>query len=527
MGKRSRHSAGSTHTHWQRWWRTGVVSSLLASALLLGSAGLSSLDLGLGGSAQAHGLASNADKPNHFDPHSQANSVHSPKQQPMDKVTDHLYIPKFIRDQQAKKKTQTTQQAISPMSVKPIVKNIQMPMAPGSLALKAGQPTTFKGSDNRLEISVSADAVTTADIASGGGALSLKITQIAPASGSNTGGSGRVSLGGYLVQVVDNKGVLASQGLRKPATLKIHFGSRDSALDLSHAYAIFNPSLPEGVTLASVPGMPSGEQAAIHGVVTPVPATRSNSQFGSYGKQRLTLDAANHTLAVPLTLSSPSTSMSFDTDSAVAGFGTPDPFNTDLNAAAITGSYPIDIPPGPGGLTPPVSLAYNSDAVNSQHNLQAAASWVGLGFSLGLGSISWAEHNVNANCPSGQSGCTGALWEDNWYLNDSFGTSAELIPPDINVGTYYEDGTNPITPSPVTWHTTPETRAKVISFTAPFDLPYTSGTHARPPCFRVFLANGIMEEFGCTSRLDWLLSSSERRERWAVLSDQLVSRSHY
>ncbi len=416
----------------------------------------------------------------------------------MDKVTDHLYIPKFIHDLQAKQKSQTTQPPVSTKSAQPIVKNIQMSMKPGSLALKAGQATSFKGSDNRLEITVPADAVTAADLASAGGSLSLKITQIAPASGSNAGGSGRVSLGRYLVQVVDSKGVLASQGLRKPATLKVHFGARDSALDLAHAYAIFNPSLPEGVTLASVPGMPSGEQAAIHGTVTPVAGTWANSQFGGYGKQRLTLDPANHILSVPLTLSAPSSSMSFDTDSAVAGFGTPDPFNADLNAAAITGSYPIDIPPGPGGLTPPVSLAYNSDAVNSQHNLQAAASWVGEGFSLGLGSISWSEHNVNANCPSGQSGCTGALWEDNWYLNDSFGTSAELMPPDINVGTYYEDGANAITPSPVTWHTTPETRAKVISFTAPFDLPYISGTHARPPCFRVFLANGIMEEFGCT-----------------------------
>ncbi len=149
--------------------------------------------------------------------------------------------------------------------------------------------------------------------------------------------------------------------------------------------------------------------------------------------------------------------------------------------------------------SPTIALAYDSDAVNSQHNPQAAAGWVGEGWALSLGSISWSERNVNANCPSGNPDCSGTFWQDSWELNDAFGTSAELIPPDINVTTYYDDTPNPITPSPVTWHTAPETRAKVISMTAPFTLPSPQGvTRAAPPCFRVFLPNGLMEEFGCT-----------------------------
>src|SRR5207302_1155857 len=58
------------------------------------------------------------------------------------------------------------------------------------------------------------------------------------------------------------------------------------------------------------------------------------------------------------------------------------------------------------------------------------------------------------------------------------------------------DSGNAITPSPVTWHTAPETRARVISFTGPVGLPNSSQL---APCFRVFLASGIMEEFGCTA----------------------------
>ncbi|MGH7484378.1 MAG: hypothetical protein ACREMY_02090, partial [bacterium] len=78
-----------------------------------------------------------------------------------------------------------------------------------------------------------------------------------------------------------------------------------------------------------------------------------------------------------------------------------------------------------------------------------------------------------------------------------FGTSVELIPPNINVKTYLDDTTNGITASPIRWHTTPENYAKVYSYTSTLTLPDGAGVH--PPCFRVFLTNGIMEEFGCTA----------------------------
>ncbi len=49
--------------------------------------------------------------------------------------------------------------------------------------------------------------------------------------------------------------------------------------------------------------------------------------------------------------------------------------------------------------------------------------------------------------------------------------------------------------SPIRWHTAPETHARIISYYGPNDLP---GATISPLCFRVFLENGIMEEFGCT-----------------------------
>jgi hypothetical protein len=93
--------------------------------------------------------------------------------------------------------------------------------------------------------------------------------------------------------------------------------------------------------------------------------------------------------------------------------------------------------------------------VSDQHNVQGAAPWVGEGWSMGLGAISWAEHNVNSSCSS-----CGMQWEDSWGLSDPYGTAADLVPLDITTKTFDDDTPNSITPSPVTWHTAPETRAR-------------------------------------------------------------------
>ncbi|TMC01608.1 MAG: hypothetical protein E6J41_32670 [Chloroflexi bacterium] len=299
------------------------------------------------------------------------------------------------------------------------------------------------------------------------------------------------------MQVVDAAGRPAARGLRQPLDVRLHAAAWAGALDLAHVRVAVNPALPSWVDLdpgSAPPVTPaSGARQATPagGGSAPRPA------LGALSHGKATLDPSSMALSAVVPASSSSTAMSFDTDAPVATFGRPDPFETDLSAGALSSGIELDLPAGPGGLTPPLQLAYSSSSVNDQHNAQAAAPWVGSGWNLGLGSVSWAEHNTQSVCLDAtcQQNPPPAQWEDSWQLSDPFGTAADLVPPNINVATFNEDSTHPITPSPITWHTAPETRAKVVSIQSPVNAG---------PCFRVFLASGIMEEFGCTGdSLQW------------------------
>jgi hypothetical protein len=148
-----------------------------------------------------------------------------------------------------------------------------------------------------------------------------------------------------------------------------------------------------------------------------------------------------------------------------------------------------------------VTLGYSSAAVNEQHNPQGAADWVGEGWNMSLGAITWAEHNtVPPSCTTCGNG-----WESSWEISDPYGTGTELIPPNISINTFWDDTpnwyctlVNGVCQSypnvPVTWHTANETYAKIISYVGPLNINQA----ATPPCFRVWLTNGVMEEFGCT-----------------------------
>ena len=319
------------------------------------------------------------------------------------------------------------------------------------------------GSDGHLEVRIPATAITANDLAQAGGKLSLRISQIAPGSGSNAGGSGHLSFGTYLLQLVDAKGNVLSHGLRAPITALYHFSTKEGVLNLGHAYAVLNGTRSQGVASA-----PLAKGVAV------------NSTFGPLTSSPVTLDLKQHTMTVTPSLGTPSTSLSWQSDASIASFGKPDPFAADLNAGALTASYPIDVPAGPGGLTPPVQLSYNSAGVSEQHNPSAAVGWVGEGWTLSMGSINWAEHNVLAGC---QSTC-GTNWENSWQLSDPFGTGSELIPPNINVSTYFDDtpnfycGTgNPAAfPCPILWHTANESYAKIYAYVGPFAIAGSNST---------------------------------------------------
>ena len=78
--------------------------------------------------------------------------------------------------------------------------------------------------------------------------------------------------------------------------------------------------------------------------------------------------------------------------------------------------------------------------------------------------------------------------ENCWYINDAYGTSGQLIPPDLNAST---DAPGPSYECPA----------------RPIYLAYRIESHAKiqevnfnnQPCWHVWLQNGIFEEFGCTN----------------------------
>ncbi len=480
----------------RRHHRRLVARGATILALLTLLAGPGSPLVGWAQVAQAHGLGSatpstpaagapwkaDANIPNHFNP------------APLS-MTPHAAVP-------AVSPTPTVIPA--QQSFRPIARGDRVVAQPALLALSATSGAHFVSSDGTLEIDVPTGAVSAADLrAANGKKLALRVIQTAPGSGSNAGGSGHVSLGSYLLQVVDGKGFLAAQGLRQPLRVTLHVSGRDDALDLAQVAATINGGAPAGTTVAIAPSLggknttttASGETIAGLGTLTTTPAT---------------FDRSAQTLSIPLTADSPSTTLTWNTFAPVATFGSPDPFNTDLNAGALTTSIPLDTPAGPDGLAPPLALTYSSESVAEQHSPQGADSWVGQGWNLGLGSITWAEHQGTSGCQIAGPTCS-AEWEDSWQLSDPYGTAADLIPPNINVATYYEDSGNPITPSPAQWHTAPETRAKIYSFQSGITLP--DGGGVTPPCFRVFLPNGIMEEFGCTSdSLEYYYSTSDSKD---------------
>ncbi|HEY4024984.1 MAG TPA: hypothetical protein VGO86_01030, partial [Candidatus Dormibacteraeota bacterium] len=364
----------------------------------------------------------------------------------------------------------------------------QVTMQPATLALDPSRPGHLTSSDSALELDVPAGAVSRSDVSAAGGSMSLLVRQVAPASGGSAGGSGHFTFGTYLVQALDANGRLATHGLRQPLGVKLHYANRaGAAADVSHAVAVVNASLPRSVDLnpAATPGRPAATSAA---ATTRSPATKPS--LGPTVTRRAAVDPASGTLSTSAPASSASTTVSFATVAPVAAFGGPDRFETNLSAGALVMPNALSLPAGPGGLTPPLSLTYDSSAVTDQHNVAAAAPWVGEGWNLSLGMISWSERDTALGC------CPNPDFNPSWQLMDGFGTRAELIPPNLSTSTYYDDynGTA-ISASPITWHTAPETHARVISFQGPNALP---GMAAVPPCFRVFLPNGVMEEFGCT-----------------------------
>ncbi len=212
-------------------------------------------------------------------------------------------------------------------------------------------------------------------------------------------------------------------------------------------------------------------------------------------------------LTASVNASTSTTTGSWVSAAPIADFGVADAFQTDLHDGALTDSLPIDVPSGPGGLTPPIQIAYSSANVNETHNIQTPATWVGTGWNLDLGSITWNETDSEDCGIAKSSACP--TWGSSWSINDPYGTSSALIPPNVTTETWLNDSPNPMTTSEVVWHTQHESYAKIISFVNPTSNSQFSGQ--QPVCWRVWLKNGTMEEFGCTpDAVEWYISGTNK-----------------
>ena len=93
-----------------------------------------------------------------------------------------------------------------------------------------------------------------------------------------------------------------------------------------------------------------------------------------------------------------------------------DSFQVSSFTGAGTYSLPIEVPPGPGGFQPSLALTYNSQVVDQSTTL-TQASWVGMGWSLEMGSIEADTHGTDDN-------------QDDTYLLNVAGISTWLIKDD-------------------------------------------------------------------------------------------------
>jgi RHS repeat-associated protein len=60
-----------------------------------------------------------------------------------------------------------------------------------------------------------------------------------------------------------------------------------------------------------------------------------------------------------------------------------------LHSGAAVTDYAFEVPQGSGGFQPSIGLFYNSASVDEMKNKRSVGSWVGIGWSLGLGSVSY------------------------------------------------------------------------------------------------------------------------------------------
>ncbi len=369
-----------------------------------------------------------------------------------------------------------------PVSVPQLPQTV--PMQPARLVLTSAAQH-FVSSDGQLSVDIPADSLAASQLTQLGGVW-LYITQVQPGSGGLD--SEHLFFGSYAFQFFNAQGkALSALPLQHPFTLSYHLNKAQQPLvwQGQQIYALWNavqtsatpPSLTAKTAVAPKAVSASQKPTLQYAQMDPTGTVWSvQSGFAASTLSSAATPAAQITLAAA---AQPASTVTFGTEAPQAPWGKPQDFQVGLSGGSLNYTYPLSIPAGPGELTPPLSLTYSSAAVNGNHNLQATDPWVGQGWNLDLGQITWGEENVTPN---------GNPTEENvWSINDANGISGQLIPPDLDYSTIPTYDPSSPTSSEV-WQVAPDSHVKVI------ELMYTG-----QPCWRVYLPGGIMEEFGCTT----------------------------
>ena len=340
--------------------------------------------------------------------------------------------------------------------------------------------------DGAFELDIAAGSVSAAQMQAAGGAISLKVVQLEGGSGGDV--SGRVFLGTYQVQLLTRQGQpLTTLVLAHPFTFRYHAPKalQGWLWQDQPVYAIWQPSATTASSVKATTTMPqalpSSQLLLAHKDAPTVAVWSVTTNLGIASTTSQPAHVSSATPVPSVTPAASSSTITFNTEAPTASWGKAKDVDVGLSSGSLNDSYPLSVPPGPGGLTPPLSLSYSSGSVNESHNVQAPASWVGEGWNLALGSISWSQQNVTEDSSV-------STWENVWNINDPNGLSGQLIPPDQKASTVATSLVPPMStlPAQYIWHTAPESHAKVqeVNF---------NGT----PCWHVWLPSGTMEEFGC------------------------------
>jgi uncharacterized repeat protein (TIGR01451 family) len=197
-------------------------------------------------------------------------------------------------------------------------------------------------------------------------------------------------------------------------------------------------------------------------------------------------------------------------------------FQVSAFTGAATYNYPIDVPTGPGGLTPDLSLSYSSSASDGDNGERPKwqAGWVGKGWSLDPGSVT-----LNKSV-------AGDSW-NNFSL--SFGGRSFDIVRGYATGGMTTDGLSCVDPAPTAgeqkllierlecwnWYAVDE---QFVRVRASFAGNVTVGTAPNTKTYRTYrwhawIKDGTRYDFGLNSKMLWWTNDLENREvyKWLLV----------